>query len=74
MLIIICPHCNEYIEILEINCRIFRHAVYKSNYQQINPHSPKEVCIKLKEDDLIYGCGKPFMIKEDNIVEICDYI
>jgi hypothetical protein len=73
MFIINCPHCHEYIEIVEINCSIFRHGVYKTNYQQINPHLPKAECDRLQQNDLIFGCGKPFIIRE-NKAEICDYI
>ena len=45
-LIVECPHCKSYIYILkkEINCKIFRHGVYKSNNKQINPHMKKEEC------------------------------
>lgn len=70
-----CPHCQENIIIYdnEINCGIFRHAVYKSNYQQVEPHLPKEQCDNLIKSDLVYGCAKPFRI-ENNIISICDYI
>lgn len=80
MLLFNCPHCNDIIIIFEneLNCRIFRHGVYKHNYQQINPHLSKDQCDKIIND--IYGCGKPFKIIDDlntinkyNIV-ICDYI
>lgn len=72
-----CPHCNGTIIIEELNCRIFRHAVLKENFTQINPHAPKEECENYIEKNLIYGCGKPFIvIFRDNkyISEICDYI
>ena len=72
-----CPHCFEFILISEINCAIFRHAIYKHNGLQIDPHSSKEICDDLKKKDLIYGCGKPFklILKENEyICEICDYI
>lgn len=72
-----CPHCNEYVIIEQINCSIFRHGVIKTNLQQINPHLPKIECDKLKELDLIYGCGKPFKVVIENNewkgIE-CDYI
>ena len=48
-----CPYCNCLIEICEINCGIFRHAIYKHNGQQIDPHSQKEICNDLKKKDLI---------------------
>jgi hypothetical protein len=72
-LIINCPHCNESIIIEQLNCKIFRHAVIKSNNQQINPHSTKKECEYLITNNLIYGCGKPFQII-DNKPVICDYI
>ena len=75
----ICPHCNHILIVNtnEMNCGIFRHAVLKSNLQQINPHEPKESCDKYVVDGLVYGCAKPFqIIKQDNIyiIQICDYI
>lgn len=78
-----CPHCLGIVLVQknELNCKIFRHAVYKNNMEPINPHASKEECEKLLEDDKILGCGKPFRIilsnqsNENNIsVEICDYI
>ena len=78
MLVIECPHCKCQVEILELNCRIFRHGVYKKTNQQVNPHAPKSECDYLVENDLIYGCGKPFQIietAEKNLKAIeCDYI
>lgn len=70
-----CPHCQDKILIYqnELNCRIFRHGVYKQNMQQIPPHLDKTRCDQLFENGLIYGCGKPFRITEHSI-EICDYI
>ena len=71
------PHCKEYIIIEQINCAIFRHGVYRTNYNQINPHLSKNECDKLINGDLIYGCSKPFQIEKKNdiwIAIICDYI
>jgi len=81
--IIQCPHCQEFIIIQELNCKIFRHGTYKNTGEQIQPHSSKEVCDELFINGRIYGCGKPFriIVLEDNSVngpiwkvEICDYI
>lgn len=75
--IIICPHCQEFIEIIEINCAIFRHGTFKNNGQQIDPHTPKQLCDQYIQTNKIYGCGKPFkvVIRERAIVaEICEYI
>lgn len=72
-----CPHCKEYVIIEQLNCAIFRHGVLKSTLKQINPHLSKTQCDKLKESDLIYGCGKPFKVIAENsewISVICDYI
>ena len=78
-IILKCPHCNEYVLIYEneFNCKIFRHAYYKDTLKQIDPHMKKEECIRLFEEDKIYGCGKPFKLIERNneyILEKCDYI
>jgi hypothetical protein len=40
---------------LELNCAIFRHGVYKSNWQQVDPHATD-----IPDD--IYGCGMQFQI------------
>ena len=72
-----CPHCDEEIIIFknELNCCIFRHAVYKdSNMGNFNPHSNEKQCINAKELDLIYGCGKPIKFdKEKEQLVICSY-
>ena len=75
--VLICPHCNEFIIIEQINCGIFRHGTLKSNNTQINPHASKEECQYYIKNGLIYGCGMPFrIIKEGDkfIIEICEYI
>lgn len=74
-----CPNCNSFIIVNsnEFNCKIFRHGVYKNSNEQINPHLEKAECDRLFNEDLIYGCGKPFQIIHDNdefVVQICDYI
>ncbi len=85
---IICPHCNTWVLIEEINCAIFRHGVDKNTGLQIPPHLDKNTCVKLFEKGVIFGCGKPFKVianqlynseskSEDNykwIGEACDYI
>lgn len=73
-----CPQCNDEIIVFknELNCRIFRHAIYKNNYQQVNPHLSKLECDKLVETDSIYGCCKPFEIIYENnkfLAIKCDY-
>ena len=78
-IIVQCPNCYEFVVVKksELNCKIFRHGILKSNYEQIDPHLPKEECDKLIKNDLIFGCGKPFKILEDSnkySAIICDYI
>ncbi len=78
MLIVQCPHCGGDVVIEQLNCKIFRHGIFKKNGKQINPHSPKSDCDMYVEKGLIYGCGKPFrVVVQDNNTykaEICDYI
>lgn len=79
-IIVTCPHCGDLIQIYkkELNCRIFRHGVYKKNNQQIPPHLDKLKCDRLASQQLIHGCGKPFRIIRDSNgqenIQICDYI
>tara|TARA_Y100000991_G_scaffold215431_1_gene205836 strand:- start:1317 stop:1562 length:246 start_codon:yes stop_codon:yes gene_type:complete len=78
-IVVNCPHCKEVILIYlkELNCHIFRHGIYKNNHKQIDPHLDKKTCDYLFENNLIYGCGKPFKIVNQNNIfsaEKCDYI
>jgi hypothetical protein len=73
MWIVKCPHCDEYIEILELGCRIFRHAYYIDFRGQVNQHASKEELEKLLNSNDIFGCGKPFTFDGIN-VGVCDYI
>lgn len=73
-----CPNCDDEIVVnkSELNCRIFRHAIYKHNYEQVNPHLPKELCDNLIIEDKVYGCCKPFEVVENEgvlYVKICEY-
>ena len=75
--IVKCPHCEDDIIIEKLNCKIFRHGIFKKNGNQIPPHSKKEICDSLVDKELIYGCGKPFkVVLQDNVHTpiICDYI
>ena len=79
IIILTCPHCEQYILIYknEINCAIFRHAVFKHDYMQISPHMPKDECDNLIATNKVFGCAKPFkIINSNNIYSavICDYI
>ena len=75
----LCPHCKQYIQVHtnEINCCIFRHAVYKNTLAPINPHATKEECDKLMTEEKVFGCAGPFRLYKNNdiwYVRICDYI
>lgn len=77
--VFICPHCKDPSVVAkgEINCKIFRHGCYKKDLSPINPHASKEECERLIQENLIYGCGKPFCFVGEHpnfTIEICDYI
>jgi len=73
-----CPNCGGYFIVYpnQINCRIFRHGVYKHNREPMNPHASKSECDNLLLLDNIYGCAGPFeMIYADGVwkTAICGY-
>jgi len=77
--VLTCPHCQGTIIVHpgELNCRIFRHGVYRINGQPMSPHAPRAECERLVEQNLILGCGKPFRVEQREGVETaieCDYL
>jgi hypothetical protein len=68
------------IEIVAVNCAIFRCGEYKVNGQQLPPHLPKEECDRLFSTGQIWGCGKPFRLEQKPnaadgyVAVVCDYI
>jgi hypothetical protein len=72
----ICPHCDGCIIVHhgELNCRIFRHGVYRDSNQPIPPHTSKEECERLVAEQRIVGCGKPFRVTDTMEAVVCDYI
>lgn len=70
-----CPHCKEFCAVTkdDVRCTIFRHAVYKKNMRFVNPHASKEECERWLQEDLVFGCTKPFKF-DGKTVEICGYI
>lgn len=70
-----CPHCEMICQVPRelIQCKIFRHAVYKKNMKFVNPHASKDECERWLKDDIVYGCTKPFRF-DGTTVEKCDYI
>jgi hypothetical protein len=79
-IVVNCPHCQTPVIIEKLNCRIFRHGTYKNTNAQIPPHSSKEDCDDLVQNNSIYGCGKPFRVIEDTqspsqwTAIVCDYV
>jgi len=76
-IVIVCPHCSEYVIIEKLQCGIFRHGVLIRSGKQIDPHSNKDLCEYYINNKKIYGCGKPYqVIKEGQEYKavICDYI
>ena len=78
-IIIECPNCEKFVFIFktDLNCLIFRHGVYKNNMENIDPHLNKTECDRLFNEELIYGCSKPFKLEKNDdkyIATICDYI
>lgn len=78
-----CPHCRGLINVNEndFNCKIFRHGIYKHNFKQIDPHLEKKTCDHLLQAGKIWGCAKPFKIKQIHsnngnqyVSEPCNYI
>lgn len=76
----LCPHCQLSIIVFknELNCKIFRHAIFKDSYKQVDPHLSKDQCDYLLHTNKVFGCAKPFQIIYNNnmqlIAQICDYI
>lgn len=76
------PQCNQliYVKIKEINCQIFRCGIFIGNNQQVAPHSSKSDCDKYLENNMIYGCARPFYFVKNlenvfsSYVILCDYI
>ena len=61
-----CPHCKISIEILELNCGIFRCGIYEYKagiYKQLPAHGKKSTIDKIKKKYKVYGCGNPIQYK-----------
>lgn len=78
--VFLCPHCSMPVIIDEINCGIFRHAVFKEDpTKQVPPHSSKAICDDLVANDRVIGCCKPFRVicippAYKFAIEKCEYI
>ena len=73
-----CPHeeCQQYIMVAkkELNCKIFRHGVRKQNFEQMNPHAPKNECDTLVRSNSVYGCTEHTASVIDRYIELLDPI
>jgi hypothetical protein len=72
--ILFCPHCQGGFEVDLILCGVFRHAVLKGNGVLVSPHASEKELDELLQQDLIYGCGKPFFYNAKSPPVVCDYI
>lgn len=72
-LCVVCPHCGEPVLISKIQCGIFGHGVVIKTKKQIPPHTTKVNCDELIRRKMIYGCGKPFQVKKNSEISVCDY-
>ena len=71
-----CPHCWGMVQLpkKQLNCRIYRHALYKTG-RQVSPHAKKERIEKLLREGKIIGCGMPFKFNDfTKNIEKCDWI
>jgi hypothetical protein len=67
--VVVCPHCRNYVEILQENCKIFRHAQYMDG-RPVNPHASEQ---ELESHaNSMYGCRKPFEIVNGEAI-VCTY-
>lgn len=55
---VICPHCGEGNEIVELNCTIFRCGATTAG--QLNPHENEQL---VSRTSLTMGCGKQYIYK-----------
>ncbi len=69
-----CPTCNREIEIVKVNCGVFRCGIYKKSYRQLGSHAKEKYVKKLLENDKIIGCGNPFRYSKTNGVKKCGWV
>ena len=64
--IIVCPNCQEFVEISKINCGIFCHGVFRKSGKQLNPHISAKKAEEYAKKGLLFGCGKHFTIPKND--------
>jgi hypothetical protein len=68
-----CPRCFCALELVEINCAVFRCGIFKKTFEHIPPHATKGDIMEWLSKDMIYGCGAPLQLVNERLV-VCDYI
>lgn len=48
----------------ELACGVFRHAIWKHTGRAVNSHESREMCESLFRNGLVFGCAKPFIIRQ----------
>jgi hypothetical protein len=66
-----CPYCHIDIEILEVNCGIFRCGIFKDTGEQLPSHLSEEGCELAKP--FVWGCTRPFMLMQGTPIP-CGYL
>ena len=69
----LCPRCFCSLELVEINCGVFRCGIFKRSFESISPHATKGEILEWLSKDMIYGCGTPLELVDGKLV-VCDYI
>lgn len=66
-----CPHCNILIAVptKDIKCTRFCHGNFKKGLKPISPYTTKDESERLLKEDLIYGCGKPFIFDGRKVIK-----
>jgi hypothetical protein len=69
----LCPWCECYFEVVAMNCRVFRHAMYRlprhrTNTQLVEPHMREDRMRCLLRYGVVIGCGNPLRIQPDGSV------
>jgi hypothetical protein len=71
ILIYECPWCSTSIQIVAVNCNVYRCGQFKDTGDQLPPHMPEKESEELKES--YWGCGKPITLQNGQLVK-CAWI
>jgi len=80
-LVFACPQCGGTVVVQrsEVNCKIFRHGVFRATGEPVPPHASEAECSEWTKTESIWGCGKPFHLVPDSdtgalVAKTCGYI